>query len=303
MVTAYNLLGYETSQFIRFPVGGSVYEVRDSEKNVIQSDVVPIPTSLKDLHYRTSTSTNELVFKAENVPAVGFKSFYVTRMGAAPAAVKLLAEATTIGDSDFSISFDTSGMLSQITVDGTTSRLAQNFLMYQGASGNNAIFANRSSGAYIFRPDPSSSETILGTDVTVEVFRRELVDEVHQVFNEWISQVVRIFKTQKVVEFEWLVGPIPVEDDIGKEIISRFYTDIKTDGTFFTDTNGRETLKRVRDFRVDFTVTNEEPIAGNYYPINTKIAIEDENFRLAVLNDRAQGGSSIVDGTVELMVN
>lgn len=45
-----------------------------------------------------------------------------------------------------------------------------------------------------------------------------------------------------------------------------------------------------------------EAIAGNYYPINTKIAIEDKTHRLAVLTDRAQGGSSIFDGTCELMV-
>lgn len=47
----------------------------------------------------------------------------------------------------------------------------------------------------------------------------------------------------------------------------------------------------------------QEPIAGNYYPITAKIAIEDEDYRLAILNDRAQGGSSMFDGTVELMVH
>ena len=46
-----------------------------------------------------------------------------------------------------------------------------------------------------------------------------------------------------------------------------------------------------------------ETIAGNYYPINTKIAIEDKTNRLAVLTDRAQGGGSIYDGTLELMVH
>jgi len=44
-------------------------------------------------------------------------------------------------------------------------------------------------------------------------------------------------------------------------------------------------------------------VSGNYYPINTKIAIEDSNNRLAILPDRAQGGSSIFDGTLELMVH
>lgn len=37
-----------------------------------------------------------------------------------------------------------------------------------------------------------------------------LVSEVHQQFNEWASQVVRVYKGQLDVEIEWTVGPIPV---------------------------------------------------------------------------------------------
>lgn len=131
--------------------------------------------------------------------------------------------------------------------------------------------------------------------------RGDLVDEIHQTFTDWLSQVVRVYKTENFVEFEWLVGPIPVEDG-GKEIISRFYTVMKNNGVFYTDSNGREMLKRKRNYRETWKVNIKEPVAGNYYPINTKIAIEDEKHRLAVLTDRAQGGSSLFDGTLELMV-
>lgn len=47
----------------------------------------------------------------------------------------------------------------------------------------------------------------------------------------------------------------------------------------------------------------EEPIAGNYYPVTSKIMIKDNDFELAVLTDRAEGGSSLEDGQVELMVS
>lgn len=154
----------------------------------------------------------------------------------------------------------------------------------------------------MFRPNPNTDEDVLASRVRSEIVRGELVDEVHQKFNDWISQVVRIYKTEKFVEFEWLVGPIPVNDDVGKEIVSRFYTGIKSDGVFYTDSNGREILKRKRNFRDTWNFETLEPVAGNYYPINTKIAIEDDKLRMAILTDRAQGGSSLDDGSLELMV-
>lgn len=92
--------------------------------------------------------------------------------------------------------------------------------------------------------------------------------------------------------------------DNGKEVISRFKTDLASDGTFYTDSNGREMLKRIRDFRPTWNLELEEPISGNYYPVTSKILIRDEkqNMEVAVLTDRAQGGSSLKDGQIELMV-
>lgn len=114
--------------------------------------------------------------------------------------------------------------------------------------------------------------------------------------------MVRIYKNENYAEFQWLVGPIPVLDNIGREIITRFDTDIDSNGIFYTDSNGREMLKRERNHRDTWNLTLLEKIAGNYYPITTKIAIEDENRRFAILTDRAEGGSSLADGSIELMV-
>lgn len=123
-----------------------------------------------------------------------------------------------------------------------------------------------------------------------------------QTFNDWISQVIRIYKDDNFVEFQWLIGGIPVDDKVGKEIITRFETDIESSGVFYTDSNGREMLKRMRDHRDTWNVRLFEKMSGNYYPITTKIAIEDENKRFAILTDRAQGGSSLADGSIEIMV-
>ena len=48
-------------------------------------------------------------------------------------------------------------------------------------------------------------------NIKENTFTGDIVDEIHQTFSSWISQVVRIYKQENHVEFEWLVGPIPVE--------------------------------------------------------------------------------------------
>lgn len=80
---------------------------------------------------------------------------------------------------------------------------------------------------------------------------------------------------------------------------------METNGVFYTDSNGREMLKRKRNHRSTWDLKLHEPVAGNYYPVTSKIAIKDETkqLKLNVLIDRAQGGSSLADGSIELMVN
>lgn len=306
MVTVYNTLSYVTNQYARFPVSGSNYEVRDAGNNIIPSQLVEIALPVRNLNYRISSANSDLVFKATDVPALGYKTFFINRATSSQASSKiqpkLLDDVVTIGTNELSVTFDIHGLLTEINVDGVTSKLSQNFLFYSGFAGNNREYKNRSSGAYIFRPNPETVEELVGIDVAVEVIRGDLVDEVHQIFNEWISQVVRIYKTEKYVEFEWLVGPIPIDDDVGKEIVSRFTTDINNDGVFYTDSNGREMIRRKKDTRGTWNLEVNEPIAGNYYPINAKIVVEEGFKRLAIMTDRSQGGSSMVDGTLEIMV-
>lgn len=62
-------------------------------------------------------------------------------------------------------------------------------------------------------------------------------------------------------------------------------------------------LKRRRNHRETWNVKIHESVAGNYYPVTTKIALEDDTARMAILTDRAQGGSSLEDGVLELMVH
>uniref|UniRef100_A0AAG5DR66 Alpha-mannosidase n=1 Tax=Anopheles atroparvus TaxID=41427 RepID=A0AAG5DR66_ANOAO len=318
-VTLYNPLAHAGHEYVRVPVPGGRYIVQDYRNVEVSTQLVPIPESVLNLNYRFSNATAELVFLANELPPLGFKSYFVTRAvdslddfihEAKPLqpespvgndSTRWHSEEVTIGNKYLNVSFDSNGFLSTITIGGVTNRLRQTFVYYEGALGNNEEMRNRSSGAYIFRPN-GTEKTVTET-VQLRVVKGATVQEVHQTFNEWISQVVRVYADEGHVEFEWLVGPIPVEDGIGKEVVSRFYTAAQSGGVFWTDANGREMIRRVRNHRDTWNIGLLEKISGNYYPVTTKIALEDENLRVAVLNDRAQGGSSLQDGSLELMVH
>ena len=94
----------------------------------------------------------------------------------------------------------------------------------------------------------------------------------------------------------WLdqVGPIPVSDGIGKEVISDMQTGLQTGGRahkFYTDSNGREFMERIFNYRPTWDLEVFEPIAGNYYPITAAAYMVDENagLQLSVLSDRSEG--------------
>ncbi|GAB2278382.1 hypothetical protein Dimus_013066 [Dionaea muscipula] len=116
-------------------------------------------------------------------------------------------------------------------------------------------------------------------------------------------QITRLYRGKEHVEVEFVVGPIPVEDGSGKEVVTKLKTTMETDKTFYTDSSGRDFIKRIRDYRRDWNLQVNEPVAGNYYPINLGIYVHDDKKELSVLVDRTVGGSSISDGEIELMLH
>lgn len=137
-----------------------------------------------------------------------------------------------------------------------------------------------------------------------------MVDEVYQIFStggtvNYISQKFRLYHSQPHLEMEYTLGPIDVADDIGKEVITKFTTNLDSGDVFYTDANGREILKRVRNHRDTWPLDVHEPASGNYYPVNTRIMIrdEDQNSQLTIITDRSQGGSSLSSGELEVMIN
>jgi hypothetical protein len=208
--------------------------------------------------------------------------------------------------------------------DGVTIEVDQNLHWYESAQagdGNKLCGeGQQKSGAYIFRPNHTSPDgqsakcVSANCQATMRVLKSPLVSEVQQVFSDWATQTVRLYAGAKSVEIEWTVGPVPVEDGVGKEVISRFNTNVTSNGYLLTDSNGRDMLNRRRCVTKEGTIDTvcrpsvprynvTEPVAGNFFPINTAISIKDETASVGVAVDRAQAGASLVDGQIELMVH
>ncbi|XP_043940666.1 lysosomal alpha-mannosidase [Protopterus annectens] len=314
-VQVYNPLPRRITWNIRLPVNGTAYNVLGPNDKSVPNQVVPVSNFTKMVRENKGYATSELLFQA-TIPAVGFSTYTVTK----EAAGKMIhqrrskwvqqynqqmekSKHLTITNEHVEVSFSPdTGLLKMIrNLDkGISLNVAQNFFWYNASVGNSE--SSQVSGAYIFRPDSNKPFPVSSSLETYTV-QNDLVQEVYQNFSSWCSQVVRLYKGQRFVELEWTVGPIPIEDNWGKEIISRFDTPLKTSGIFYTDSNGREILQRRRDYRPTWKLEQTEPVAGNYYPVNSRIFIKDNNVQLTVLTDRSQGGSSITDGSLELMVH
>lgn len=108
------------------------------------------------------------------------------------------------------------------------------------------------SGAYIFRPETNEVHLITDDNSNknyVEYFSGEEMIEIHQVFNAWTSQIIRIRRDMPTVEFEWTVGSVDISDRKGKEVVNLFKSSMSTSGKIYTDSNGREFMPRMRDYR------------------------------------------------------
>lgn len=165
--------------------------------------------------------------------------------------------------------------------------------------------------------------TALGHVQQMVIVRGTLMAEVHQRFANWASHTYRIVEGDDRVEVEYQLGEIPIDDEVGKEIVYRLDTDLVTltndsstasttmaTPTWFTDSNGREFLTRRYNYRPTWDLKVYEPIAGNYYPLTAAQYMVDTRdtqersgpVQLSWLIDRSLGGASLRSGSMEVMI-
>ncbi|VDP44385.1 unnamed protein product [Schistosoma mattheei] len=168
----------------------------------------------------------------------------------------------------------------------------------------------QSSGAYIFLP---KNNTFIQTfpRPTINAIDGPCVKEFHLTYASWASLVVRLYNNGEL-EVEWTAGPIPDDGHLNsRELVIRYTL----------NGDNIRLIKRLRnrrdDWNLPFHFNETENVSGNYYPVINRIMLKNiflykpnekhENdeipLGLAIYTDRAQGGTSLNDGQIELMLH
>jgi lysosomal alpha-mannosidase len=314
-VTVFNGLGRNQTQYLRIPVEAdekTAFTITGPNGESIKGTV----TSNMGLDVPIAQSKAQLIFPA-NLPPLGYAAYKITK-GAAedsdsdenqiPSTEEddTDAEIQVVSNQHFGVKFRR-GLLHSIIQNGLETKITQNFYWYSPMKYDNDT--KQASGAYIFRPNGTKAFPVglNGELLEYKLVWNDYVKEMRQKIAPWLTQVIRIYDDRPQMEYEWTIGPIPVDDKekVGKEIVTRFsIPDIRNAGVFYTDSNGRQIMKRTRDYQPTYSYpTSTEPVASNYYPITSMVYIKDAVQQLSILTDRAQGATSLEDGSIEIMVH
>ncbi|XP_074026193.1 lysosomal alpha-mannosidase isoform X2 [Leptinotarsa decemlineata] len=305
VVVVYNPLAWNVTHYVRLPMDDRTFEIR-GPNGIEVFDLVP---SLSKFEYvkihGAKPAPYDLVFAAKDIPPMGLKLYHVTKKDMKNSRNPNQPDVKKF--SAFSVNPKTN-LLESVTLNGKTLGITQNFNCYHSDyMYDDSVLTG--SGAYLFVPNDTRSFP-LGDVSVVRSFSGNHVEEIHQMWKSKvvdIHQSIRWYKNEEYIELDWIIGNIKV-NKVGIEVISRFTVtdDFDNKNTFYTDSNGREMIKRMKNHRSDYKYDHKyEPVASNYYPVTSKLVIKDEhkNIEVAILNDRSQGGSSLGKNNLELMVH
>ncbi|ETW07207.1 hypothetical protein H310_01796 [Aphanomyces invadans] len=285
----YNPLAVAHTYTIELPLTASNAAVKLANGTAVASVVVPFTPVYA--HPIQHAAPNQLVVQA-NVPPLSWLVYHVTPTSTGANAIEswaVVRDAIVAADNEFvHVEVDTAtGSLVSLTEKRSNSTVAvKSSLLYYQAYGKPGDSC--SSGAYLFHPNTSAVHA-LPAITSHKCYRTRLVASCAFRFGAWGALEYKLHVWDKSIVVEWTVGPIPIDDGQGKEVILRFDTSVQSEKTWYTDSNGLEFVKRV---------------AANYVPITIATYLRDASTQFNVVTDRAQGVASLNDvGSVEIMVH
>ena len=247
VLVAYNPQARQRTSLISVPINSTAFKVVDAIGAVIPSDIV----RSTDTHAKVAASAPFTINFLVTLPAVGFDTYFITKTNTDRDKSRrghVVSASTTISNSAVQLTFDAkSGLLTSYTdkASGQTFPLTNDFGWYPAYQHANSSTDQRD-GAYIFRPNQNWAFPL--NQATLEIIPGTITQEARQVFGDWLQQTIRLVGDSPRVEFEWTVGPVPISDGLGKNVIIRFNSSLASNGVWFTDSNGREWQNRNAQF-------------------------------------------------------
>jgi len=298
----WNSLAQPRKEVVELPVGGEFVRVVTQSGAEVPSQLVDSLPAISNYGADLEAGSKESILFNADLPPLGFQTYCLATSD--KAAKKADVVESQVLENDFmKVEFCDNSICKITDKESETSiKAQQSWLWYNASVGNNE--SGQKSGAYIFRPNSSEAFPVFSGKPTLKMYKGSIVNDVFQTFGSWINQRVRLAQGSRHVEITYTVGAVDISDNLGKEIVSRFTTDMQTDGKCLTDSNGREMIERKRDFRYSWKFNQTEPVAGNYFPITTALAMRDDRAQFTALIETSQAGSGLVrDGELELMVH
>ena len=133
-------------------------------------------------------------------------------------------------------------------------------------------------GAYIFRPSQKTRTSPLSYDTptSASVYQGKNLLHIHLTGSKTLTDIRIYNDLTNGIEVQTFIDSIYVGDSQGKEIIMVVEApSINNGDTFYTDSMGMEMQKRVVNYRPTWSLIVTEPVAGNYYPVQSSILIQD----------------------------
>jgi len=297
-VVVYNPLAWGVTDFVKVPVTTSTVSVVDSNNAPVRVQVIN----------GASSGNFHIVFSAQ-VAAFGFSTYFI-QMGTSSDQTEMSStvqnpSANIVLTNEYlTVTLDSQGNFASVeNTYGQSANLQQTYQYYVSNPGDKV--STQASGAYIFRPINQSSFPFARAAPTVTYINGSQVQEVRRYFQTELSQVIRLFAGQNYIEVEDIVGPIDISDGKGKEIVTRYTTNFASNGVWYSDSNGIELMERRTNYRPSWNYTVEEPVAGNFVPVNAITAINDpaQKLQLTVIVDRSRSSASLSNGELETMLH
>ncbi|RHZ07272.1 hypothetical protein DYB37_006336 [Aphanomyces astaci] len=275
----YNPLAVAHSYTIELPIIAKNAVVELSNGTAVPSVVVPfVPVYSQPI---ANTAPHQLVVQA-HVPPLSWLVYHVTFPKASSSEEStngwdVVTESIMSAENEFvRVEVNTvTGSLVSLTNKATQTivNVTSSLLYYQayGKQGDSC-----SSGAYLFHPNTSAVHN-LPSVTSFKCQKTALLAACVFEFGTWGSLQYKLRAWDHSVVVEWTK-------------------------TWYTDSNGLEFVKRVRDYRETWNLTlhnEEEKVAANYVPITIATYIRDKSNQFNVITDRAQGAASLKDGKIQ----